>query len=66
MEGRVLTVPYDACAGVLMDADGNLDVQGLDGFHVVIRPSEWMEGAVARDAVLRALPGDKVLRERPR
>ena len=63
--GEAVTVPYQACAGAVIHADGTLQIIGEDGFAVAIAAHEWRDGEQARSEVLQKLPLDRVI-EYPR
>jgi len=54
--GGALTVRYDACAGVVIHADGALRLIGSDAVSLWIRPADWRHGQRACDAIVRAAP----------
>lgn len=66
LDGRRVTVRFDACEAVAQWPDGTLDVFGSDGFGAQIRPQEWIDGDAAVAAVVAGMPGRVVAMRPPR
>lgn len=66
LDGRRVTIRFDACEAVAQWPDGTLDLYGSDGLGAQVRPKEWVGGDAAVEMILGRLRSPAVVMRPPR
>jgi len=56
-----ITVRYDSCEAVLRYRDYGICLVGFDGSSLPVNPSEWPQGIVAIQQIMKFVPPDRVV-----